>query len=86
MNRKPDDAALLNNFNNTHNGKNPAYQKSKFGNDSFTVQHFAGTVSYIIDGFIMKNNDSLHDDMVMVLKGMSIIVIYIILILKNLII
>lgn len=69
MNRKPDDVALLNNFNNTHTGKNSAYRKSKFGNDNFTIVHFAGTVNYLIDGFIMKNNDSLHDDMVMVLMG-----------------
>jgi myosin heavy subunit len=61
MNRKPDDVALLNSFNQTHDKVQTAYQKSRFGNDRFIVKHFAGDVTYTVDGFLVKNNDSLQD-------------------------
>jgi myosin heavy subunit len=61
MNRKPDDQALVNSFNQTHDKVQTAYQKSRFGNDRFIVKHFAGDVTYTVDGFLSKNNDSLQD-------------------------
>ena len=64
MNRRPDDIALGNSYVSAHgktpNG-HPAFSKSRFGNDGFLVRHFAGEVSYDLDGFISKNNDSLQD-------------------------
>ena len=66
MNRRPDDKALGNSFSSTH-GKapnvHPAFSKSRFGNEGFVVRHFAGEVSYDLDGFIAKNNDSLQEDL-----------------------
>ena len=61
MNRKPDDQALVNSFNTTHDKVQPAYLKSRFGNDRFIVKHFAGDVTYTIEGFLAKNNDSLQE-------------------------
>lgn len=63
MNRKPDDQALLSSFHTTHDGKHPAYAKPRFGNEGFLIRHFAGDVTYQIDGFLAKNNDTLQDDM-----------------------
>ena len=66
MNREPDDKALLSAFNNLHaitNCSHPNYAKSRFGNDGFVIRHFAGDVSYVINNFIAKNNDSLQGDL-----------------------
>ena len=61
MNRKPDDLALVNSFNQMHDKVQPSYVKSRFGNDRFVVKHFAGDVTYTVDGFLSKNNDSLQE-------------------------
>lgn len=68
MNRKPDDVALLNSFNQKQDRVSDAYAKSRFGNDGFVVKHFAGEVNYSIDGFLSKNNDSLQDDVMTMLS------------------
>jgi myosin heavy subunit len=76
LNRKPDDLALLAAFNQMHEVKDAKgrvvegniYSKSRFGNTSFNIKHFAGDVSYNIEGFLMKNNDSLQDDLVSLLN------------------
>lgn len=44
-----------------------AYAKPRYGGDSFIIKHFAGDVEYSIEGFIIKNNDSLQDDIMEVL-------------------
>jgi myosin-5 len=59
-----DEAPLLSTFNQTHDKKNSAYEKSRFGNDGkFSIKHFAGDVTYNITGFLDKNNDALQDDL-----------------------
>jgi myosin heavy subunit len=67
MNREPDDKALLSAFNNLHATSNlaphPNYMKSRFGNDGFVIKHFAGDVHYAIAHFLVKNNDSLQEDL-----------------------
>lgn len=68
LNRKPDDLLVLGAFNQQHEvkGKDASdilYSKSKFGNNGFVIKHFAGDVSYLIDGFLVKNNDSLQEDL-----------------------
>jgi myosin-5 len=74
LNRKPDDNALIFSFNNQHEQKDPKsrdsaiYWKSKFGNNAFVVKHFAGEVTYIVDGFLIKNNNSLQDDLLSTLN------------------
>ena len=68
LNRKPDDNALVTSFNQTHGQSSIAYVKSRFGGDcAFSIKHFAGDVKYNADGFILKNNDSLQDDLVTLL-------------------
>ncbi|CAM9121267.1 unnamed protein product, partial [Ectocarpus fasciculatus] len=69
MNRKPDDTALLTSYGQQHYQKHPAYDKPRFGADTFIVKHFAGDVSYIIEGFLNKNNDSLQDDLLELMKS-----------------
>eukprot|EP01033_Poteriospumella_lacustris_P000898 gene899-648_t len=59
-----DEGALLSAFNTAHDQKHPAYVKSRFGSDGkFTVKHFAGDVTYLVTGFLEKNNDSLQEDL-----------------------
>ena len=59
-----EEGTLLNHFNQAHDKKSIAYEKSRFGTDGkFTIKHFAGDVTYSITGFLDKNNDSLQDDL-----------------------
>lgn len=68
MNRRPDDIALLHNYDQFHKGKHDCYSKSRYGDESFIVQHFAGSVEYEIAGFIEKNNDTLQEDLLRLLR------------------
>jgi len=59
-----DEGALLSSFTQAHDKKSVAYEKSRFTNDGkFIVKHFAGDVTYIVTGFLEKNNDSLQEDL-----------------------
>lgn len=59
-----DEGALVSSFNQTHDKNNTAYVKSRFGTDGkFTIRHFAGEVTYLVTGFMEKNNDSLQEDL-----------------------
>ncbi|KAJ3332500.1 Unconventional myosin-VIIb, partial [Gonapodya sp. JEL0774] len=59
---KGTDASLLAKFNNTH-AKDVYYVKPKTTGSTFGVRHFAGTVTYLIDGFLDKNRDTLRQDL-----------------------
>ena len=63
LGRKANNDALLTSFHNTHLGKVECYAKPRFQSDEFIVKHFAGQVTYSTAGFLEKNNDSLHDDL-----------------------
>ena len=63
LSRKPNTSQLISSFDKPHDGKHPNYQKARFGNDAFVIKHFAGDVQYSGDALIEKNNDSLHDDL-----------------------
>lgn len=70
MNRVPDDSALLATYNQ-HHEKNEVYMKSRFVGEGFCIKHFAGTVLYKIDGFLMKNNNSLQEELYDLLTNSS---------------
>lgn len=46
-----------------HHPNTTLVERARFGNDSFTIRHFAGPVQYCIKGFIAKNDDSLQKDL-----------------------
>jgi myosin heavy subunit/ankyrin repeat protein len=69
LNRKPDDKALLTSFDQMHSTKHACYKKPRFGNDSFVINHFAGSVTYTIVGFLEKNNDSLQEDLLAIMDN-----------------
>ena len=48
-----------------------AYVKSRFSKSKFSVKHFAGEVTYSVEGFIVKNNDALQDDLIYLLNFSS---------------
>jgi myosin-5 len=62
MSREPNNQALLHSFYSTHD-KHESFSKPRFGDESFVVKHFAGSVEYLAANFIEKNNDSLTDEL-----------------------
>jgi len=65
---KTDDAQLLINYHQVHSGPhgNSRYLKPRLNyQECFTIQHFAGSVTYTIgeavDSFLFKNNDALEE-------------------------
>ena len=69
------DSLLLSNINQAHStgakNSNPFFTKPRFGGNAFVIKHFAGDVIYSVDGFIKKNNDSLSDDLKVLLNSCS---------------
>eukprot|EP00904_Undaria_pinnatifida_P004940 jgi/Undpi1/1576/HiC_scaffold_11.g04966.m1 len=63
LGRRANNKALLQLYHNTHLGKSGCYSKPRFDSTEFIVLHFAGEVVYDIEGFLEKNNDSLHDNL-----------------------
>jgi hypothetical protein len=47
----------------TNSSSNAFFSKPRFGGEAFVVNHFAGDVTYEVEGFIKKNNDALHADL-----------------------
>uniref|UniRef100_A0A452H2J7 Myosin XVB n=1 Tax=Gopherus agassizii TaxID=38772 RepID=A0A452H2J7_9SAUR len=45
-----------------HHGNNPWYGKPKLPSPVFTVQHYAGPVTYQVHKFLNKNHDQLHPE------------------------
>ncbi|CAB1121207.1 unnamed protein product [Ectocarpus sp. CCAP 1310/34] len=63
LGRRANNKALLQLYHNTHLTKSACYSKPRFDSTEFIVLHFAGEVVYDIEGFLEKNNDSLHDNL-----------------------
>ena len=51
--------------------KNAYFDAPKRDQNSFTVKHYAGAVTYAVAGFREKNKDTLFPDMVELIKGSS---------------
>lgn len=47
------------------------FEKSRFGQDGFTIRHYATDVTYSSVGFLSKNKDSVNDDQLQVFHGTS---------------
>ncbi len=49
--------------------KSKYYVKPRMATPIFSINHFAGEVTYVIDGFLEKNKDQLNDDLVQVYES-----------------
>ncbi|CAM9256746.1 unnamed protein product, partial [Phaeothamnion confervicola] len=63
LGRKADNQRLLQLYHQTHLGQHAHYSKPRFEGPEFIVRHFAGDVTYNASGFLEKNSDALHDNL-----------------------
>ncbi|RHZ20465.1 hypothetical protein DYB37_000460 [Aphanomyces astaci] len=75
LKRKTTDRQLLTIYHQTHLEKHANYAKPRFESDDFVIKHYAGDVMYCINGFIGKNNDNLHEDLMDLLRARSTFVV-----------
>ncbi|CAM9430236.1 unnamed protein product, partial [Discosporangium mesarthrocarpum] len=59
------DRSILDLYHQEHHRRkpHPNYEKPRLESDQFILKHFAGQVTYDVEGFLEKNNDSLQDDL-----------------------
>nr|CCA18292.1 myosinlike protein putative [Albugo laibachii Nc14]CCA18434.1 myosinlike protein putative [Albugo laibachii Nc14] len=62
------DKQLLTIYHSTHLEKHAHYKKPRFECDEFVIRHYAGEVAYDVHGFLAKNTDNLHDDLLNLLR------------------
>ncbi|KAF0743638.1 hypothetical protein AaE_008523, partial [Aphanomyces astaci] len=62
MGRRASDDNFIQKLHQTHE-KHANYIRPRFGNEDFIIKHYAGQVTYKVAGFLDKNNDSLHNDL-----------------------
>jgi hypothetical protein len=66
--RTMDDEKFKVRLDQSHKGKHRFYGATRYPNE-FVVAHFAGDVTYCVDGFIGKNNDALTADLQELMEG-----------------
>lgn len=72
LGRDTDDEKLLQKMDQQHKGKHPFYGTAMLrARNFFSVKHFAGEVTYCVDNFIDKNNDTLYSDLKMLMQCSS---------------
>ncbi|KAF4324271.1 hypothetical protein BBO99_00000915 [Phytophthora kernoviae] len=71
LGRRASDENFIQKLHQTHvpKGKVPEgtiiyYSKPRFATDEFVIHHYAGEVTYNVNGFLEKNDDSLHNDLI----------------------
>lgn len=62
------DASFGSKLSSMH-ARDPAFETSRFGSDTFTICHFAGKVTYEVAGFLKKNTDTTPDGLTRVLAS-----------------
>ena len=70
--RNATDIAFLNKLKQAHgNGKHTHFAVPKIAAPVFIVKHFAGDVSYSVDGFLAKNDDTINSTLSLMLANAS---------------
>ncbi|OQR90458.1 myosin-like protein [Achlya hypogyna] len=71
LGQRGSDDKFIQKLHQTHE-KHPNYIKPRFGNEQFILKHYAGQVTYTVAGFLDKNNDSLHNDLIELMNSSSL--------------
>lgn len=63
------DSKFMADLTRMHRGNHPYFDVPRFANNQFVVKHFAGDVTYVVDGFIEKNRDTLFHHLASTMKA-----------------
>ncbi|KAG6934787.1 unconventional myosin-Vb, partial [Chelydra serpentina] len=66
---KGSDASWAQKLYDRHLHHSPHFQKPKMSTDAFIVHHFAGKVEYQCSGFLEKNQDTVHAELIGLLRA-----------------
>ena len=66
---KGTDLSYLEKLHERWNGKSDFYTKSKMSRDTFVVHHYAGSVTYDVNGWLEKNRDTVKDDIRLLVRA-----------------
>ncbi|ESO07178.1 hypothetical protein HELRODRAFT_170488 [Helobdella robusta] len=69
------DQTLIDKLVKNMTGK-PDFQSTKGQSLFFTIKHFAGPVTYNVDGFLEKNRDTLSDNVINCLKDSNCLIVF----------
>ncbi|TDH70826.1 hypothetical protein CCR75_001211 [Bremia lactucae] len=76
LGRRASDEIFIQKLHQTHLQKGKVregsviyYSKPRFTADEFVIHHYAGEVTYNINGFLEKNDDSLHNDLILLMDS-----------------
>uniref|UniRef100_A0A8C8RTN9 Myosin motor domain-containing protein n=1 Tax=Pelusios castaneus TaxID=367368 RepID=A0A8C8RTN9_9SAUR len=69
---KGSDASWAQKLYDRHLHHSPHFQKPKMSTDAFIVHHFAGKVEYQCGGFLEKNQDTVHAELIGLLRASKV--------------
>lgn len=69
---KASDQLLIQKLYHTHEGRNGHFSKPRTSISAFQVHHYAGVVEYESEGFVGKNDDSVIEEHISLLRSSKV--------------